>query len=52
MGFIYADEVKKEFDVFGHFYDLHINGHKFKCRSVLEIVRKGFKELPGQRQTR
>ncbi len=49
MGFIYADELKKEFDVFGHFYDLHINGQKFKCRSVLEIIRKGFKELPGQR---
>ena len=48
MGFIYADELKKEFDVFGHFYDLNIKGQKFKCRSVLEIVRKGFKGLPGQ----
>jgi len=48
MRFIYADELKKEFDVLGHFYDLHINSQKFKCRSVLEIVRKGFKELPGQ----
>jgi|TARA_B100002003_G_scaffold213065_1_gene210537 hypothetical protein len=49
MRFIYADELKKEFDVLGHFYDLHINSQKFKCRSVLEVVRKGFKKLTGQR---
>ncbi len=39
--FIPASELKKEFDVFGHFYSIKVNS-KFEigCRSVLEIVNK------------
>lgn len=40
MEFIYADELKKRFSVFGHFYDLQINNQIFQCRSVLEIISK------------
>lgn len=40
MEFIYADELKSQFSVFGHFYDLNIDGEIFNCRSVLEIVSK------------
>ena len=38
MEFIYADELKKRFSVFGHFYDLNINEKIFNCRSILEIT--------------
>lgn len=38
---LYAKELKKIFDVTGHFYDLKISGSVFKCRSILEIKRKG-----------
>ena len=41
--FIYADELKKLFNVYGHFYDLRIGDKEFKCRSVLEIVAKEIK---------
>ena len=37
---VYADELKKIFDVTGHFYDLNLSGSVFKCRSLLEIKRK------------
>lgn len=40
MEFIYADELKQRFSVYGHFYDLEIGGAIFKCRSVLEIFSK------------
>lgn len=40
MQFIYADDLRRQFFVYGHFYDLEINGQTFKCRSVLEIVSK------------
>jgi hypothetical protein len=40
MQFIYAHDLKSQFSVYGHFYDLEINGITFKCRSVLEIVAK------------
>ncbi len=40
MQFIYADELKSQFDVLGHFYDLNIDSQTFNCRSVLEIVSK------------
>ena len=40
MQFIYANELKSQFSVFGHFYDLNINDQTFNCRSVLEIVSK------------
>ncbi len=40
MEFIYADELKKKFSVYGHFYDLEIAGRIFKCRSVLEIFSR------------
>jgi len=39
MGFIYAKDLKKRFVCYGHFYRLLLmNGRRFKCRSVLEIV--------------
>ena len=40
MEFVYADELKDKFAVFGHFYELEIDGKIFNCRSVLEIVSK------------
>jgi hypothetical protein len=40
MEFIYANELKQKFSVYGHFYDLEIGGTIFKCRSVLEILSK------------
>lgn len=42
MNFIYADDLKKSFDVFGHFYELEIGRSKFNCRSLLEIKIKDF----------
>ena len=41
MEFIYADELKKQFEVLGHFYDVCIGEQVFKCRSLLEIVELG-----------
>ena len=39
MKFRYAAELKKRFTCYGHFYELVLlNGDRFKCRSVLEIV--------------
>jgi len=39
--FIKASELKKEFDVFGHFYSIQIgSAYELDCRSVLEIVNK------------
>ncbi len=38
MEFIYADELKQKFSVYGHFYELEIRGAIFRCRSVLEII--------------
>ena len=40
MEFIYAEELKKTFDVYGHFYNLKLSDSILKCRSVLEINRK------------
>ncbi len=40
MEFIYANELKTKFSVFGHFYDLDINDRTFNCRSILEISSK------------
>ncbi len=45
MQFIYADELKSQFSVFGHFYDLDIDGRTFNCRSVLEIVSKSIDSI-------
>jgi len=45
MEFIYADELKNQFSVFGHFYDLEIGNRVFNCRSVLEIVSKTIGDL-------
>ena len=39
--FIPASELKKEFDVFGHFYSIKVNSeYAIDCRSVLEIINK------------
>jgi hypothetical protein len=50
MEFIYASTLKKQFSVFGHFYDLDIQGEIFNCRSVLEIIatsnEKPFESIP------
>lgn len=40
MEFIYASELKQKFSVYGHFYELEIDGTILKCRSVLEILTK------------
>lgn len=45
MEFIYANELKTKFSVFGHFYDLEIAGRIFNCRSVLEIVSKSINDI-------
>jgi len=40
LKFIPAGILKKKFDIFGHFYSVHLkSGDKIDCRSVLEIVR-------------
>ena len=41
MSFIPASDLKKIFDVFGHFYSLKTSSETYQCRSSLEIVRKG-----------
>ena len=41
MEFIYAEKLKQIFDVYGHFYNLKISDSILKCRSILEIKRKG-----------
>jgi len=38
MEFIYADELKKKFKAFGHFYNLVLDQETFPCRSMLEII--------------
>lgn len=45
MEFIYAWELKKKFNVFGHFYNLVMGEETFPCRSMLEIISKD-KEYP------
>jgi len=40
MEFIYADDLKKIFNIYGHFYNLKLSNSVLKCRSVLEIRRK------------
>lgn len=49
MKFIYADELKTKFSVFGHFYDLEIGDRTFKCRSVLEIVSSTVDDLASSK---
>ncbi len=40
MEFIYADELKKKFDICGHFYNLKVSNSILKCRSNIEIKQK------------
>lgn len=40
--FKYAEELKKTYQCFGHFYNLNINNKLFPSRSVLEIVNYDF----------
>lgn len=47
MEFIYAEKLKQEFDVFGHFYNLKLSDTVLKCRSLLEIKRKGLSDPNG-----
>jgi hypothetical protein len=47
MEFLYAGELKTQFSVFGHFYNLNINGQIYNCRSVLEIVSSSI-ERPAE----
>lgn len=49
MEFIYADELKAKFSVFGHFYDLEIGERVFNCRSVLEIISKSADDLANSK---
>ncbi len=44
MEFIYADELKKKFDVTGYFYELDLNNIIFKCRNRLDIKSKEYIE--------
>ena len=39
MKFLYADELKRIFQVTGYFYTLNVSGVNFPCRSILEIKR-------------
>lgn len=44
--YLYAKELKKHYDIYGHFYELNLNEEQNrKCRSVLEIVSKA--AVPG-----
>lgn len=45
MKFIYAKELKQIFDVYGYFYNLKLSDSILKCRSILEIKRKGMNNL-------
>lgn len=45
MQFTYAEELKNQFAVYGHFYDLDIDGQTFNCRSVLEIASKSIDSI-------
>jgi len=38
VNFLYADELKQCYQVFGHYYDLELAGEVFPCRSVANIV--------------
>lgn len=38
MDFIYAEELKTKFKIYGHFYNLIIGAEIFNCRSLLEII--------------
>jgi len=38
LPFLYAAELKKRFNVYGHFYKLKINGTILRCRSILELI--------------
>lgn len=49
MEFIYANELKTMFSVFGHFYNLEIGDRTFKCRSVLEIVSKSIDDFKNSK---
>jgi hypothetical protein len=40
LEFLYAEELKQIFDVYGHFYNVKIGNTFFKCRSIFEIVKK------------
>jgi len=41
LEFIPANQLRKRFEVFGHFYSVNLNsGEKIDCRSVLEIVTR------------
>lgn len=41
MKFIPASELKKKYEVYGHFYSIHFPcGNSIDCRSVLEIISK------------
>jgi hypothetical protein len=45
MEFIYANKLKKQFSVFGYFYNLELKNTVFNCRSVLEIVSQSVNNL-------
>ena len=49
MKFVYAKELKMEFSVFGHFYDLDIGGKTFNCRSCLEITDKSIEDFESSK---
>ncbi len=51
MEFIYAEKLKRIFDVYGHFYNLKLSDTVLKCRSLLEIKRKGLSESNGMPDT-
>lgn len=35
---LYAEDLKKCFGVYGHFYELMLNGHNYACRATLDIM--------------
>lgn len=43
INFTYAEELKKYFDVYGHFYDLKVGENTLPCRNELHIIKKDLK---------
>jgi hypothetical protein len=39
--YLYAKQLKKEFNVLAGFYNQNINGGIFRCRSNAYVIRKG-----------
>lgn len=45
MDFVYANELKEKYQVFGHYYDLKLGSEVFPCRRVADIIDRQFLDL-------